>query len=484
MALVTASFHTLNVVPCRDASCGVLNKRGTNVVGEIPTMPRKPEGYAEKFNGQWRGRVTFTVDACKCDHPSAVHTLERGYRRRMTRGACTLCGGVCAKYAPQRREWRRVADPNTKAVALEIARQRAREIASGDYRGDDHHEPPAMRRQEKRFADLAALYIEAYAVPPRYDNGIKVSGMQDHAGVRSIITNVLVAAIGDRPVAELTYAELRALRDARLTAPKLRAGRNGHTVEVEGSRSLARVNREMATLRAVLNHGVDLRWIAANPMKAGRGKSLVVTSGERARERILSPAEEARMLKAFNELAEAAARAKDGATKSSAPDPSRTRDFVVTALDSGIRSGELRKVAAGHVDFEANAIRLPWEITKSKKARIVPMSSRVREIMARRCQARAADALVFAELSETIVRDDFAAACATAGIVGLQLRDLRATLATRLMAAGVSEAEIAAMTGHRFSNREGVAPVLRKNYLRVTPEALDRAAAAMDAAVN
>lgn len=444
-------------------------------------MSRKPEGYAEKLCAKcgatveegrarckrcqsaaawkWRARVTYTIDTCRCDHPGNAHPVAQGARRQLIRGGCTLC--ACPRYTPLRREWRRFADPNTKAVALDLARQRAKEIAEGGQRPE--LSPPPVRREERLFRDLAAEYIASYVKPPRYENGEKLSGMQDHKGVRSVIVNVLIPAKGKRPVEELTYAELRELRDSLLDAPKLRAGRNGHTVETTGARSLARVNRIMATLRAMLNHGVDLKWIVANPMNAGRGKSLVVMGAEKARERILTRPEELRMLAEYGGVPMV-----------------RSRDAFVMALDTGMRRGELLKLRVEHVHLDVNEIRLPWEITKTKKPRTLTMSGRVREIMVRRCAERAGEECVFSDLSETIIRDDFAAVRDAAEVTGLQLRDLRATLATRLLHAGISEAEISMMTGHRFDQRTNEAPVLRKHYLRLDADTLNRALLAID----
>ena len=46
-------------------------------------------------------------------------------------------------------------------------------------------------------------------------------------------------------------------------------------------------------------------------------------------------------------------------------------------------------------------------------------------------------------------RSTWRKACATAGIVGLTFQDLRVTAVTRIAVAGCTEAQIAAITGHR-----------------------------------
>ena len=210
----------------------------------------------------------------------------------------------------------------------------------------------------------------------------------------------------------------------------------------------------------------DLGVIVRNPMRGGRDRSLVNLSAERPRDRVLTAAEETRLLKAFR-----------------APEIVRSRDYFIVALDTGMREAEMFGLTVAAIDFEAKVIRLPWEITKTKKARIVAMSRRVKDILQARCASRSRGDRIFSDLSDTVVRKDFIAAKAAAKVEDFRMHDCRATVATRFLESGLSEAEIAMMTGHRFQRREGSAgssPVLRKYYLRLTPQTITRAANAMD----
>ena len=60
------------------------------------------------------------------------------------------------------------------------------------------------------------------------------------------------------------------------------------------------------------------------------------------------------------------------------------REAVIILLDTGFRTGELWKLEAAHVDFVRNTLTL-WE-TKNGRPRTIPMTARVKDIIARRCQ--------------------------------------------------------------------------------------------------
>jgi integrase len=366
----------------------------------------------------------------------------------------------CERYAAKRREWRRIADPNTRAVGWELVREELRRMAG------DKSERAAPGHP--LFRDVAAEFIAANVCAPIYSEGVKLRGMKDHKGVAAIIERTLIPALGSRPVYQITFAELQAVRDARLTSPKLRGGKT--IVETTGQRSIARVNREMSVLRAIMNFAIDSGYIARNPMTAGsssRKRSLVVMGAERPRERVMTFEEERRLHVTYE-----------------ASNARRSHNYFTVAADTGLRESEMFGLTAGDCDFTAKQIVLPWAITKSKRARTIPMSERVRAILAARCRARTPGEPVFSDLTRTIVRNDFRNVKAAANVVDLHLHDMRATVATRLLQAGISEAEIAMMTGHRMRaggrDESATAPVLRRHYLRLTPETITRAAAAID----
>lgn len=382
----------------------------------------------------------------------------------------------------QRREWCQMA--RTKDAARDLENEWRALLRQGIYSREREAAeilPPAIAGT---FRAVAIAYRDAAAVAPVYENRVKLGGLADWKGVRSVIEHVLIPALGDRPIAEITHAELVRFRDARLAAPKLRPvrvkakdaikGRQAKMIETDGRRSIARINREMSVLRQIFSYAVDARAIDHNPTVGHRGKPLVILRAERPRERVLTIDEERALLKAYDDQE---LQRKEGARQGS-------RDVIVVLIDSGMRVGEVLRLVRRDVDLAAAVIRIPWEITKTKRPRLVPLSKRTRAIFTRRCAELAADVRPFADLSYQIVRDDFTAARTAAGIVGFRMHDLRATVATRLLEVGVSEVEIARMTGHRIkpgtATESATAPTLRKHYLRAGEKSIPRLADALD----
>lgn len=337
----------------------------------------------------------------------------------------------------KRKEIRRKPKPfrlNTKRAAQDLRDQLIRDLDRG----------PTLR--DPTLGECCSEFVALHCIPPEYANGQKIRGMSDWQDCKRFLEGVvIVSEIGARHMSDLTYAELRSFRDGRLATNKKSGAK----------RTLATTNREMAHLRRVVGYAVDAGYIARSPMRAGRGKALVMVSAESPRERILSRSEEAVMFFHY---------------------PSRSRDFFVFLLDTGMRRAEALAMRSNMVDHEAGVLRLPWQITKSKKGRVVPMSARVRAIVSARVPKSGTNVPIFGTLSTTIVRNEFRQARKAAGLPDLQMRDLRATFATRMIQAGMSEAEVAQMCGWRLDPRTELAKMLRRHYLRVDEVTMKKAA--------
>jgi integrase len=66
-------------------------------------------------------------------------------------------------------------------------------------------------------------------------------------------------------------------------------------------------------------------------------------------------------------------------------------DVIVTALEAGLRKGEILSLQWKHVRWLQNEIAIAWENTKTKQAREIPISPTLREILARRQKAHPTD---------------------------------------------------------------------------------------------
>ena len=68
--------------------------------------------------------------------------------------------------------------------------------------------------------------------------------------------------------------------------------------------------------------------------------------------------------------------------------PPLLRSKIVTALDTGMRQGEMLALRFGDVDFARGLITLRGETTKSKKTRFVPIATAQAACCARMAAAR------------------------------------------------------------------------------------------------
>ena len=125
--------------------------------------------------------------------------------------------------------------------------------------------------------------------------------------------------------------------------------------------SIARVNRDLATLRRILNVAREWKVIIIPP-------KIRLLPGEKTHDRVLSHEEENAYLQAAAPL---------------------LRDFAVIALDTGMRPEEILRMRFENVKFDpagsarSGYIHNPDGKTKRAK-RNLPMTSRVREVLARR----------------------------------------------------------------------------------------------------
>lgn len=135
------------------------------------------------------------------------------------------------------------------------------------------------------FNDLASFYEKRYLHEAVYIGGQKVSGLRDVARPKALLKHFR-AFFGKKKLRELSYGDLVSYRDSRFKV---------HT-QYKRQRTIASWNREAAVLRRVLNVACQQGWMLKNPFHCG--DPLIIVSAERRRERILSVAEEAKLLDA------------------------------------------------------------------------------------------------------------------------------------------------------------------------------------------
>lgn len=247
----------------------------------------------------------------------------------------------------------------------------------------------------------------------------------------------------DRPIAELTTADVIAFRD-KLRKKKTIRG-TPHTK--------ATTNRYLALLKSALkaaeNHGHEHQ----NPM---RGVKLLREDNQR--DRICTPAEYRKLLKAARP---------------------ELRLAIVIAYHTGARRGVIASLNWNQIDLEERTIRLNARDVKTGEPRTIPMT---KELVAELAKIEPKRGPLFSYTPRKEGRDHgagptlsswFSDLAKELEIPDLRFHDFRHTAATNLRRAGADIFTIAAITGHRDL-------AMLRRYLQVTPddlrEAVDRAA--------
>jgi integrase len=300
------------------------------------------------------------------------------------------------------------------------------------------------------FNDLADYYEKHYLKPAVYVSGQKVSGLRDVSRPKELMKHFL-AFFGKKKLREITYGDLLIYRERRFKVP----------TQYKRQRTLASWNREAAVLRRIFNIACQQGWMLKNPFH--RGDSLIIVSAERRREKILSPAEEVRLLEACD----------------SHPYRRPLRPLLIFLVDTGCRKSEALKLCWRSVCFETRIITIEGMTTKTLKTRQVMMTERVYKELLTLWESSSMDLGTCVFGIKDNVRKSFASACEVAGIkhggiTGLTLHSLRHTAATRLVHGGMPLQLAGRILGHSQVNTT-------YRYLSANTQTLAQAAAIFEA---
>lgn len=368
--------------------------------------------------------------------------------------------------------FRRTGFPNVTA-AKEARRSKLDEI-------EDYGEK-IIQSDRMKFVDLADLYRKRKLVPAVYDGEQKVFGLRSVENYKHRL-KPLLEYFGHRLLKSITHADVEDFKQARFLTPKAKGGRKPQTDKEKrpsrpqkpgmvssDRRSIAAVNRELQLLRAIFNFAKRENLLARSPFDYG--DSLISLSMEKERDRILSHDEEKRLLAACTDRR------------------AHLRALIVTALDTGMRRGELLKLEWPDLNFEARTITVRALNTKTLQERSVGMTKRVFEELSRlrelsqgkpgghlppRTNLNLRDGLanfVFG-LSDNFYWS-FNSACAEANIPNFRFHDLRHTFTTRAIQAGVPAQVVMKTTGHRQQKTF-------MRYMNVTTDIASQAARLLD----
>ena len=293
----------------------------------------------------------------------------------------------------KRRVKERRVPSNKLTDAPAIIRQLENELAASG--------PDAFEADRVSFEVAARAYKKAHVRPARMENGKKVEGLKNTKDPERWV-EILIKHFGATPIKKLTYDDLRQYKARRMK-----------TVSARGRLlATASVNRELEILRAIFRFAIAKGWIHRNPFAAG--KPLINKSDEQQRMTILTPEQEGRI------LARCSGRR------------AHLFPFVIVAIDTFMRSGELFALRKLDIDFAERCVRVYG--SKTDQMRQVGLTPRALSELQRLTVYLKDEDKVFALGS---VKKSWASACKLAGVKDVRVHDLRHTGITRRLEAVV-----------------------------------------------
>lgn len=291
------------------------------------------------------------------------------------------------------------------------------------------------------FAGLADLYEKHFYKPAVIVEGRKVAGIKSYKTVKGHLA-MLREFFGKRMIRHITPESLTEYKLWRVAKGSQRGkDENKGTVPV----SLATVNRELSSLRAIMKYAFEKGWL----VKELIFKKIIDADAEKVRTRILSVDEEGRLLEKCQGTREIPyervrrGRKEEIKAKHDMDNP-RLKAAILLAIDGGMRKGEILKSDWPDFDFENQIIRVRSSNTKTQRERLAPLSERAaNELLRIKSMAPHERPFPFNNFAGS-----FETACRLAEIEGLQFRDLRTTAITRWQLFGMPLAFAGKMAGH------------------------------------
>jgi integrase len=321
----------------------------------------------------------------------------------------------------------------SKADAKKLLKQLLEKLENGGRE--------AIDIEKLTFNDLIVYYEKHYAKPARFIENRKVEGLRDLGRVKGFL-NQFKQYFGKMKLRQISYGDILIYRNQRLNTQ----------THYKKARTIATMNRELASLRRVFNIALRQGWIERNPINSG--ESLIDISAERRREKTLSLNEEKRLLEACT-----------GRRKHLKP-------LLICLLSTGARLGETLKLKWSDIDFENRLITFQALNTKTLKTRKVAITSYLNDefINLWNDSDKNLNSMVF---NFKGVRKAFESACNVAEIetgrpFGITLHSLRHTVATRLVKGNFPLQFTARILGHQSVNTTF-------RYLSVNDESLFQA---------
>jgi integrase len=183
----------------------------------------------------------------------------------------------------------------------------------------------------------------------------------------------------------------------------------------------ATLNRDVAVIKHILYWAVDQSYLLANPLAR-----VPMVRERRTRRPVLSLDEEILLLRAC---------------------PEHLGRFVIAALDTGLRRGEISHQLWEDIDFGRGVLYVTRSKTPEGESREIPLTKRLFSLL---WENRENEGLIFTYQGRQLrsLKTTWKTTLKRAGIRHVRFHDLRHTFNTRLMEAGVMQEVRKALMGH------------------------------------
>jgi integrase len=283
------------------------------------------------------------------------------------------------------------------------------------------------------FQELSDWYTETI-LPVRAQN----RGLKDTSTIRDRL-HVFNKTFGDRKLGTIKKADLEAYQ-----ARKRKEGLSDATID-----------QHIKAARQVVKEAFKNGEIGGESLRNFENVDLLLRAGQNARERILTVAEYLRVLEKA---------------------PPHLKAALTIAMNTGMRQGEIRLIRWSYIDKEQGFIRLPAEVTKEKRAKVIPINHHVRKALRELPRALRQDNVITYQGMPIRQKNGFkrslATACEKAGVAygskvegGFTFRDIRRTVKTNMVQAGIAKEYRDTILGHTLQGMD-------RHYIKPSEESL------------
>jgi len=347
------------------------------------------------------------------------------HRKQAVKNRICTCGEdlIKAKKRKDRvRYWISYRLPNGKQ-RREFAGCKVEEAnAAHGKRGAQRYENPSilekMPAEKMTFSELESWYL---ALP-------SVANLSSYQRVKQAMAN-FTNEYGNRIVSTLKPIDIENYQQRRI-----REGKAPATVDLETT-----------IIKAMVTKAFDNDIVDGRTVKAFRKIKRQLKKAANARRQILGINDYVKILQC---------------TKT----PPHLRNVLIVAYNTGMRLGEIRALKWTHIDKDKGMIRLPAELTKESRAKIIPINHYVRKVLDGMRVIH--HEFVFTYHNKPInggggLQKSFCLICKKVGIPygrdlsgGIIFHDIRRTFKTNMLSAGVDKVHRDLIVGHSLQGMD------------------------------